>query len=362
MKIIDKYILKQYFGTFLVLLLVFIPVSILIDFSERIEDFSENKVPVSEILVYYKAFLLTFFNILFPIFLFLSILWFTSRMAQNTEIIAILNGGMSFKRFVIPYFIGAFIIALTVVFLNTNVIPRARMTYNEFWSKYIYKHATYREKNNVYRQLDSTHYVFASSINHNSGTVYDFIIEEIDGEHLKSRLYTSRMKLVKDSTGKHHYRMFNVTQRIFHDNGTNTVLHFTTKDTILPFTLDDLTPLNYIAEGLPTPKLRKFIEKEKLRGSKNINRYLLEKYRRISLPVSAFILTFIAVAVASRKRRGGIGMNLALGIVIAFIYIFFDKIFGILSVKAGFSPFWAAWLPNIFFVILALYLLRNAQR
>jgi len=359
-KKIDKYILKQYFGTFLGLFLLFIPISILIDLGERLEKFAENKVPLSEVLEYYKAFILTYFNVLFPIFLFLSIIWFTSRMAQNTEIIAILNGGMSFKRFLLPYLAGAVVVSGIVIWMNTGIIPRARMTYNEFWAKYFNKHGQFREKNDVYRQLDSTRYVYAGSINHKADMAYEFILEKIEGGRLTYRLYGSRLKRKADTS--YEYHLSNVVIRRFLPDGRQIVEKRAAMDTVMPFTFDDLTPLNYVAEGLSNRELKKFIEKEKLRGSANIDRYLLEKYKRVSLPVSALILTFIAVAVASRKRRGGIGMNLALGMVIAFTYIFFDKIFGILTVKSGFNPFLAAWIPNLIFFILALYLLRHAQR
>jgi lipopolysaccharide export system permease protein len=359
-KKIDKYILKKYFGTFLGLFLLFIPISILVDLGERLDKFVENKVPLSEILEYYRAFILTFFNILFPIFLFLSIIWFTSRMAQNTEIIAIFSGGMPFRRFVLPYIAGAVIIAGTVIYLNTNIIPKARMTYNEFWSTYFNKWGNYREKNDVYRQLDSINYVYASSINHKTDMAYDFILERIENGHLTYRLYAQRIKRKNDTST--NYTLSNVIIRHFSENGKQKVKKLAVYDTIMPFTFDDLTPMNYVAEGLSTTELNDFIEKEKLRGSQNIGRYLLEKYKRVSLPVSALILTFIAVAVASRKRRGGIGLNLAIGVVIAFGYIFFEKVFGILTVKSGFNPFLAAWIPNIIFFFLALYLLKNAQR
>ena len=360
MKIIDKYIIRQYFGTFLGMLLLFVPISILIDLGERLEKFRENHIPVSEILEYYKAFLLTFFNVLFPIFLFLSIIWFTSRMAQRTEIVAILNGGMSFERFVMPYFLGALIISGSVILLNRKIIPDARMTYNDFWSKYFNKWGNYREKSDVYRQVDSTHYVYISSINHKVKTAYDFVWEDIRDHTVRYRLYATRIKLLNDST--HRYRLYNVTKRKILSPDRQEVQQKAVMDTVFPFTFNDLTPVNYIAEGLPTRELNDFIRKEKLRGSKNIDRYLLEKYKRVSLPVAAFILTFIAVAVASRKRRGGMGINLAIGIALAFVYIFFDKIFGILTVNAGFNPFLAAWIPNFLFILLALYLLRHAQR
>ncbi len=358
MKITDKYILKKYFGTFLGLMLLFVPISIVIDLAERMDKFIENKVPLSAILGYYQDFLLYFFNILFPIFLFLSVIWFTSRLAQNTEIIAILNSGVSFMRLLKPYLIGASIIAVVVLVLNFSVIPKARIGYNEFWVTYISKYKKVRETNDVYRQIDSTHYIYSSNMNHANNTAYNFIIEEIKNHKLKYRLFADRIVWLKKEK---KYRLHNVKERFYLKNkekiSTRNVV-----DTILPFTFDDLTPLSYIAEGLNYFELNKFIEKEKLRGSKNINQYILEKHKRTTLPISAFILTFIAVAVASQKKRSGIGYNLAFGIFVSLLYIFFDRVFGVLSIKSGFSPFWAAWLPNVIFGILAIYLIRHAKK
>ena len=359
MKVIDKYILKRYFGSFLGLMLLFVPISIILDLSERMDKFLEHKVPFMEIVGYYGDFLLYFFNILFPIFLFLSVIWFTSRLAQNTEIVAMLNTGMPFVRLLRPYLIGATIIATTVLLLNLSIIPKARIGYNEFWVKYVRsKYYKTRETNDVYRQIDPTHYIYASNLNHKSKTAYNFVMEEVVGDSLKSKLFADRIVY---NPKKKNYTLHNLRERHYNKYREN-IIQKPRKDTIFNFTLDDLTPVNYIAEGLNYSELNKFIKKEKLRGSKNIKKFELEKYKRMSLPVSAFILTFIAVAMASQKRRSGMGGNLAFGISVSMLYILFDKIFGVMVIKAGFNPFFAAWIPNILFGILAVYLVMRAKK
>jgi len=359
MKIIDKYILRKYFGTFLGLMLLFVPISIILDLSERMDKFIENQVPFNEIIAYYGDFILYFFNILFPIFLFLSVIWFTSRLAQNTEIIAMLNTGMPFMRLLRPYLIGATIIAVSVLLLNLSIIPEARIGYNEFWVKYVHsKSFKTRETNDVFRQIDSVHYVYASNLNHKARTAYNFVMEEITGDSLKSKLFADRIIYNPE---KKNYTLHNVRTR-YYLKDKEKIVQKTIQDTVFNFTLDDLTPVTYIAEGLNYTELNKFIEKEKLRGSKNIKKFELEKYKRMSLPVSAFILTFIAVAMASQKRRSGMGGNLAFGISVSMLYILFDRIFGVMVIKSGFSPILAAWLPNIIFGILAVYLVIRAKK
>ena len=340
-------------------MLLFVPISVILDLSERMDKFLEHKVPISEIMGYYGNFLLYFFNILFPIFLFLSVIWFTSRLAQNTEIIAMLNTGMPFTRMLRPYLIGATIIALSVLFLNLSVIPKARLGYNEFWVKYVHsKYHKTRETNDVYRRIDPTHYIYASNLNHKNKTAYNFVLEKVEDGALKSKLYADRIVF---NPKKNNYTLHNITKRTYLKNKEKieTMNRF---DTVFSFTLDDLTPVDYIAETLNYTQLNRFIDKEKKRGSKNIKKFELEKYKRTSLPISAFILTFIGVALASQKKRSGMGGNLALGISISMIYILFDRIFGILVIKSGFSPMFAAWIPNIMFSIIAILLVLRAKK
>lgn len=358
MKIIDKYILKRYLGTFFVMLFLFIPIAIVIDVSEKINKILANKVPFLEVAYYYLNFTVYFANLLFPIFLFLSVIWFTSKLANNTEIIAILSSGISFTRFLRPFMIGATIISILALLLGFFIVPKSSQVYNNFRYTYMKNNKQTRETSNVYREINPGEFIYVSNFNTTSKIAFDFSLKKFKGEKLDFIINADRLKWnAKDST----YTMFNYTKRKVGDLDDR-LITIPKKDTVFKFDLEDLTPVIYIAETLTLGELNEFIDKGRERGSSNIDMYLVVLYRKYSLPVSAFILTVIAVAVSAMKRRGGMGMNLAIGIGLAFTFIFFDKIFGTLAEKSSISPLIAVWLPNFVFGILAIYLLRNAKR
>ncbi|WP_372918519.1 LptF/LptG family permease [Salegentibacter sp.] len=358
MKILDWYILKRYLGTFFLMLLLFIPIGITVNLAEKIDKILENEVPFIEVALYYLDFTVYFANLLFPLFLFLSVIWFTSKLANNTEIIAFLSSGVSFYRFLRPYLIGATIVCGLALVLSMYLAPKASKGFNEFKYEYLKKGSQTQETNDVYRQINDDEYIYASHFQPKTKTARNFTLEHFDGNELKFKISASRLKYnEEDST----YTLSVFDKRIIGEN-EDEIIHETTVDTILPFEFDELTPENYIAETLNYTELNEFIEKERRRGSGNINRYLVVAYKRWSIPVSAFILTIIAVAVSSIKRRGGMGVNLALGITLAFVFIFFDKVFGTMAEQSTFSPLIAVWFPNISFGILAVYLLFKAKR
>ncbi|WP_306354196.1 LptF/LptG family permease [Flavobacterium sp. '19STA2R22 D10 B1'] len=358
MSIIDKYILKRYLATFSVMLLLFIPIGIVIDVSEKINRILESKVPLAAVAVYYFNFTIYFANLLFPIFLFLSVIWFTSKLANNTEIIAILSSGISFYRFLRPYIIGATIVSVFALLMGFFVVPKASQGFNDFKYTYLKKNNEVRENNDVYRQISDDEFIHVNNFNPVSKIGFQFSMEKFKGDQLQYKLVADRIKWnPNDST----YTLTNFTKRKVGEFD-DVLITEQSKDTVFNFDLDDLTPVIYMAETLNLSDLNKFIEKEKMRGSSNINIYLVVKYKKYSLPISAFILTIIAVAVSSMKRRGGMGVNLALGIGLAFTFIFFDKIFGTMAEKSSLPPLLAVWLPNLTFGVLAIYLLRNAKR
>jgi lipopolysaccharide export system permease protein len=358
MKIIDKYILKRYLVTFTVMLLLFIPIGIVIDVAEKINKILESKVPFSAVAIYYLDFTIYFANLLFPIFLFLSVIWFTSKLANNTEIIAILSSGISFTRFLRPYIIGATIVSVFALLMGFFLVPKASKGFNDFRYTYLKNNREIRQNSNVFRQISDDEFLYVSNFNSVSNTAFNFTLEKFKGEKLDYKITANRLKWnPKDST----YTMYNYQKRkVGHYN--DILEKAEKKDTVFNFDLEDLTPVIYIAETLTLPELVKFIDKEKARGNANVNTYLVVLYRKYSLPVTAFILTIIAVSVSSMKRRGGMGVNLAIGIVLAFTYIFFDKIFGTMAEKSSIPPFIAVWFPNFVFGLLAIYLLRNAKR
>jgi lipopolysaccharide export system permease protein len=341
---------------------MFIPIGIIIDVSEKINKMIENKIPIMEIAIYYYHFTIYFASSLFPIFLFLSIIWFTSKLANNTEIIAILSSGISFTRFLRPYIIGASIVSVFVLIMGFYVVPNSSEGFNNFRYTYLRggggKEAMMGDNTNVYRQINDHEFIYVNSFNAESKVAFNFALERFEKEKLVSKITASRIKWnAADST----YTMYDYTKRTVGKLGDK-IEKIPEKKTKFTFDLEDLTPVVYIAETLRLDKLNKFIAKEKKRGSSNINVYMVVLYKKYSIPVSAFILTIIAVSVSSMKRRGGMGMNLTIGIAIAFGYVFFDKIFGTIAEKSTFSPFLAVWFPNIFFGILAIFLLRNAKR
>ncbi len=358
LSILDRYILRKYLGTFILMLLLFIPIGITVNLAEKIDKILANEAPFMAVAIYYLDFTVYFANLLFPLFLFLSVIWFTSKLANNTEVIAFLSSGVSYYRFLRPYIIGATIVCIGALILGMYLAPMASKGFNEFTYNYLKKGKRDRNQTNVYRQINDNDYIYVSYFNVKEKSGNNFTLEHIEGNKMTFKISASRIKFnEKDST----YSMFNYKKRTIGEN--EDILEKRAKvDTTFTFELEDLTPVEYIAETLNYPELNKFIAREKERGSSYINRYEVVRYKRWSLPVSAYILTIIAVAVSSMKRRGGMGVNLAIGIAIGMVYIFFDKIFGTMAQQSTFSPFLATWFPNIVFGILAIYLLRNAKR
>lgn len=338
------------------MIMLFIPIGITVHLAEKIGKIIDNNVPMGEVLIYFLDFTIYFAHLLFPLFLFLSVIWFTSKLANNTEIVAFLSSGVSFSRFLRPYIFGASIVAAFSILLGLYLAPNASKGFNDFQYKYLKGR---KEVNtNVLKQINDNDIIYVSNFDAKTKTGRNFTLEHFKYGKMSFKISADRIRFIdKDST----YRLNNYVKRKI--NTKDDILEVTRrKDTLFSFDLEDLTPEEYIAETLRYSELVHFIDREEKRGSSNIGRYKLELYRKWSLPVSVFILTIIAVAVSSRQRRGGMGVNLAFGICIAMVFVFFDKIFGTLASQSDFSPLLAVWFPNIIFGIVAVILLINAKR
>ncbi len=358
MKILDWYILKRYLVSFFLMLLLFVPIGIIVDLADRIDEILENSVPFSAVAVYYLNFTIYFANLLFPLFIFISVIWFTSKLANNTEVIAFLSSGVSFTRFLRPYFIGATIVATFAIILGVFLVPDASKGFNEFKYEYLRKFKKDRQSSNIFRQINDNDIIYVSNFSSKTKTANDFVLEHFEDNKLVYKINARSIRFKeKDST----YKLANYKKRIIGEEN-DIIITETRKDTTFSFDLEDLTPVEYAAETKNYKELLNFIEKEEFRGSSNVGRYRVVLYKKWSLPASVFILTIIAVAVSSIKRRGGMGVNLAFGILIALIFVFFDKIFGVMAEQSDFPPIIAVWFPNIVFGILASYLLYNAKR
>lgn len=358
MKILDWYILKRYLATFFVMLLLFIPIGITVNLAEKIGKILEQEAPLGEVLMFYLDFTIYFAHLLFPLFLFLSVIWFTSKLANNTEVIAFLSSGVSYMRFLRPYLIGAFIVAVLALILGMYLAPEASKGYNDFDYKYFKTGKSAMDTRHVFRQINDHDFIYVSNFDVKNKTGYNFSLEHVEGNQLIYKISARSIRYVEEDTT---YRLIDYVKRTVGVENDSIVTE-RRKNIDFSFDLEDLTPAEYIAETLSYGDLKRFIEKEKQRGSTNIGRYELVLYRKWSLPVSVFILTIIAVAVSSMKRRGGMGVNLAFGICIAMVFVFFDKIFGVMAAQSDFPPLVAVWFPNVLFGILAIYLLYNAKR
>jgi len=357
--ILDRYILKRYLVSFLGMLLLFVPIGIMANLAEKIGKIIDNEAPLSEVIVFYGNFTLVIGNLLLPIFLFLSIIFFTSKLASNTEIVAILSSGVSYWRFLRPYMIGAAIVAVLIFFMGMFIVPNASVGYNEFEYKYFKKHKADRQTTNIFNQLNETDFIYVSSFNPDRQLGRNFTYEHFgENNQLEYKLSADNIRWIENDS---LYRLTNYKKLKLRD-GYEYVETKRRLDTLFTFQIGDLTPVSYIADTKNLFDLNQFIEDQKRKGASNINTYVLVKYKRWALPIAAFILTIIAVAVSSVKRRGGMGVNLAFGIGVAFIYIFFDRVFGTLAEQSGFSPLLAVIIPNLLFGILAVFLLQKARR
>lgn len=340
------------------MMLLFIPIGIMVDVAEKIDKFKEKEVPLNAIVDYYFDFMWYFGNLLYPIFLFLAIIWFTSKLANNSEIIAVLSSGISFNRYLRPFIVAAACVSIMAFLVGMFIVPKASKGFNEFTYKYISRSKNDRMNSNLYKQINDNEFIYVSGYNQIRKRATDFTLEHFEGEELKFKIFAQTIRWVESDSV---FRLINYRKRIFQEN-RELYEQNNLKDTLFDFEIQDLAPLNYKAETLSLQKLNEFIAEEERSGSPLIDVHLLVRHKRYSIPLSVFILTIIAVAVSSFKRRGGMGVNLAFGIVAGFTFIFFDKIFGVLVDKTDLSPAIGAWLPLGIFGIIAIVLLSYAKR
>ena len=358
-KKLDVYIVKKFITTFFIALLLIIGIVIIFDISEKIDDFVSKEAPLKAVIFdYYVNFVPYFMNMFSPLFVFITVIFFTSKMAADSEIIAILSCGVSFHRMMRPYIFSATVIALFSIWLNLFIIPDANKTRLDFETQYI-KNRYKSVGRNVHYQLAPGEFVYAESFSKWNNTAYKFTLEKIEDNKLVSKL--SAETAVYDTLNnlwtlrKYFIREYNedLTDRVRSGRQLDTVIDLSVKD----FYLTEKT-----VETLDYKELNELIATQQLRGDANVKYALIEKNTRFALPFSAFILTIMGVALSSKKRRGGIGWNIGIGIALAFTYILFLR-FSQMFVHAGaLPPFIALWIPNIVFAIIAAFLYRIAPK
>ncbi len=359
LKILDIYVIRKFLGTFLLSMALILSIVVIFDLSEKIDDFLESGAKLNVIMFDYYLNFIPYFGVLFSsLFAFLAVIYFTSRMAYNTEIIAILNSGMSFRRFLVPYFISATLIASVTFYLSDQVIPGANKVKLDFEEQYVKKRPIRFKTKDFHRQIEPGVYVYLHSYSNVSKVGYQFTIEKFEDGELVSKMVADQIRW--DTTiNKWRARRYYIRTI---DGLNETIEQGKQIDTTLAMHPDDFKMRLTIVETMSLKELDEFIQKQRMQGETNITSYLIERQNRIAFPFTTFILTLIGVAVSSRKMRGGIGLQIAIGVVISFTYILFmqfSKQFAI----GGMLPVMAAvWLPNVFFLIVALFLMRLAPR
>jgi len=358
MKKIDRYIIKRFLGTFFFAIFLILIIVIIFDISEKIDDFIESEAPIEKIITdYYLNFIPFFANLFSPLFVFISVIFFTSKMANNTEIIAILNSGMSFWRLIIPYILTAVLLATSSFILGNFIIPPSNKVRIDFENKYIKNKFRFKGKN-IHIQLQKGQYAYMESYNSTKDIGYKFSLENIKDGKLLSKLNANHIRW--DSTSgrwhisKWHIREFNTDEELLSNGETlDTLINLKPSD--FKTRLSKVETMNYF-------ELNNYIKEEEIKGTANIVYHKIEKHKRMAFPFASIVLTIIGFAIASRKIRGGIGIHLGAGLLISFSYILFMQISTTFATNGNLSPALSVWLPNILYLLLATYLIYKAPK
>lgn len=359
-KKIDTYIAKKFIMTFFIAILLIIGIVIIFDISEKVDDFVEKQAPLRAIIFdYYMNFVPYFMNMFSPLFVFITVIFFTSRMAANSEIIAILSCGVSYHRLMVPYLFSALLIALLSLSLNLFVIPRANTRRVRFEARYTKLDRRNLNSSNVHYQLNPGRFVYVESFSTWNNTAYGFTLEDIEDNKLVRKVTAETASWDSTSGG---WKLKKYFIREYSDGLADRVRTGAEMDTVINLTVTDFYRNKKTVEALPYKALNQLIDTQKMRGDANVMYAQIEKQTRLALPFSAFILTLMGVCLSSRKRRGGTGWNIGIGIGLSFTYILFLR-FSQMFVFAGtLPPFIALWMPNLIFAVITAVLYDRASR
>jgi lipopolysaccharide export system permease protein len=359
-KLIDKYIIRKFLGTFFFCLLLILTIAVVFDFAEKIDNFMEKQAPVKAIIFDYYMNFIPYFAMLFaPLFVFIAVIFFTSKMAVSTEIIAILGSGMSFRRMMWPYFISAFIIAAFTFVLTNFVIPKSNQIRMDFEDKYYHSSTKRVTVESIHRQVFKNIYVYMGTFNPLNMRGQNFTIEKFnDSGRLESKL--SSPSVVYD-TAKHKWSAQNYYLRVMKGN-EEIITKGKQIDTALTIKPGDFSRDPNFVGTMTSRDLEDYIKLLRMQGSDELKLFLIEKYRRFANPFAVFILSLIGVTLSSRKIRGGIGMNIGIGLGLSFSYILFLQFASQFCLKGNLGPMLAMWIPNILYSVIGLVLYKLAPK
>ncbi|HHX31010.1 MAG TPA: YjgP/YjgQ family permease [Bacteroidales bacterium] len=355
-KRLDWYIIKKFLGTYVFMIVLIISIAVVFDINEKIDKFMTNNATLEGIVFdYYLNFIPYYTNLFSPLFVFLAVIYFTSKMANNSEIIAILSTGISFKRFLKPYMISAFIIAVFTFVFGGYVIPEANATRIEFEHTFVDPRKKKTGDRDIQFKVGPGTIVYFGNFDMASSTGYYFSMDHFDSLNLNSRLTAQSIKY--DSA--YNWTIRNYQVREF-DGLVETITTGSSIDTVLQIVPNDFIIAASDQQMMTSPDLRNYIKSQKERGMGNIQPFQIEYHSRIAMVFSAFILTIIGASISAKKVKGGMGLNIGIGLALSMAYILFMTVSSTFAIKGGMSPFIAAWIPNIFFSGIAFYLYKRA--
>ena len=358
-KRMDWYIINKFIGTYVYSIVLIISVSIVFDVNENLAKFTTNNAPLRAIVFdYYANFVPYFANLFSPLFVFIAVIFFTSKLASNSEIIAMLASGMSFKRLMRPYLISAALIAVLNFYLGSFVIPKGTVVRHDFES--LYKN---NKKNtsasNIQLMVDKGVVAYMSQYDDTRKTGYGFSLYKFENKKLVSQMNANIIQYDTISDSRYHWKANNWKIRTLKGMREQITSGFEL-DTVIQMEPTDLVFSKGQQETFTSPELKRYISKQQQRGSSNVVQYEVEYHKRIASSFASFILTIIGVSLSSRKRKGGMGMYLGIGLALSFTYILLQTVSATFAINADTPPVLAAWIPNILYAFIAYYCYRQA--
>lgn len=356
---IDRYIIAKFLGTYFFAIALIISIAVVFDFNEWIDNFINNKAPMKAIIFdYYLNFIPYFSNLFSPLFVFIAVIFFTSKLAENSEIIAMMSTGMSFRRLLRPYMISAAIISIMTYGMGAYVIPKGNVTRLNFEDQYKRKKKKEYVRN-VQMEVDNGVIAYIERYENYNKTAYRFSLDKFEDKKLVSHL-TAR-SATYDTTTVNKWTLKNYMIRQM-DGMRETITKGDRLDTIIQMDPQDFLIMSGQQQTMTSSELDEYIAKQKRRGFANIKEFEIEYHQRIAMSFAAFILTVIGVSLSSRKVKGGMGLYLGIGLGLSFSYILFQTVSATFAINGNASPIIAVWIPNILYTMIAIYLYKKAPR
>ncbi|MBQ7461990.1 MAG: LptF/LptG family permease [Bacteroidaceae bacterium] len=360
MKRIDRYIISKFLGTYFFSIVLIISIGVVFDFNENIDRFTESQAPWRAIIFqYYLNFIPYYANLFSALFVFISVIFFTTKMADHSEIIAMISAGISRRRLLVPYMVSAAIIAALTFYLGSEVIPRSsvkRLAFENTYKKRN-KNPTYAEK--VQLQVEPGVIAYMEHFDGMSKTGIHFSLDMFENKKLVSHLSANQAVYDTLSDVRNQWHLRDVTVRELRGMREK-ITHYDLLDSVIRIEPQDFLFIRNQQETMTNAALKEYIEKQRDRGSGNLNIFEVEYYKRYASPFAAFILSTIGMSLSSRKRKGGMGFSLGIGIALSATYILLQGISATFSTNAGMHPALAAWMPNILYTLIAIYLYRKS--